>query len=86
MSTGDPLDFGEFCDALALELDLPAMGITANHDTRLVEDLAFDSVLTFEMLLVVEAWAGVMLPDALLGQLKTLGDVYDVYCKRVTQR
>lgn len=83
---GHPLDFDEFCDALSLELDLPALAISGNDDTRLVDDLGFDSVLTFEMLLVVEAWAGVMLPDALVGQLKTLGDVYDVYRKRVTQR
>ena len=81
-----PLDFDEFCDALARELDLPAIAITGSDDTRLVDDLAFDSVLTFEMLLVVEVWAGVMLPDALVGQLNTLGDVYDVYRKRVTQR
>jgi acyl carrier protein len=81
-----PLDFDEFCDILAMELELPAMTMTANDDTRLVDDLAFDSLLTFEMLLVVESWAGVMLPDALLGQLKTLGDVYDVYRKRVTQQ
>jgi acyl carrier protein len=81
-----PLDFDEFRDALARELDLPAMAITGNDDTRLVDDLAFDSLLTFEMLLVVEVWAGVMLPDALVGQLITLGDVYDVYRKRVTPR
>jgi acyl carrier protein len=80
-----PLDFNQFCDVLAAELDFPAMTINASEDTRLVEDLAFDSVLTFELLLVVEARAGVMLPEALIGQLKTLGDVYDVYRKRVTQ-
>jgi acyl carrier protein len=80
-----PLDFAEFCDALARELDLPAIAARGRDDTRLVDDLAFDSLLTFEMLLVVEASAGVMLPDALVGQLLTLGDVYDVYRQRVTQ-
>ena len=80
-----PLDFGEFCDALARELDLPAIAAHGCDDTRLVDDLAFDSLLTFEMLLVVEASAGVMLPDALVSQLITLGDVYDVYRQRVTQ-
>ncbi len=79
------LDFDEFCDALARELDLPAIAANGRDDTRLVDDLAFDSLLTFEMLLVVEASAGVMLPDALVGQLITLGDVYDVYRQRVTQ-
>ena len=84
MTTHQPLEFDAFCGVLTAELDLPA--IPAHDDTRLVEDLAFDSVLAFEMLLVVEGWAGVMLPDALIGQLKTLGDVYDIYRTRVTQQ
>jgi acyl carrier protein len=77
------LDFGTFSDMLLAELGIPAGPLGA--ETNLVDDLAFDSVLTFELLLVVEDWIGVLLPEALLGQLKTLGDVYDIYRTRVTQ-
>ena len=34
------------------------------------------------MLLVVEEWIGVMLPEALIGQFRTMGDVYAVYRAR----
>ena len=83
-SAGDILSFEEFGNRLFAELQLapPPFG----DDTRLVDDLAFDSVLTFELLLVVEDWLGVLLPEAMLGQLQTMGDVYDVYRNRVSQR
>ena len=77
------LDFETFAGRLLSELGIPAATLRA--DTNLVDDLAFDSVLTFELLLVVEDWIGVLLPEALLGELKTIGDVYDVYRTRVTQ-
>lgn len=78
-----PLDFETFADQLLVELGIASAPLGA--ETSLVDDLAFDSVLTFELLLVVEDWIGVLLPEALLGQLKTLGDVYDIYRTRVTQ-
>jgi acyl carrier protein len=80
----DALTFDAFAGLLLSELELTPIPLT--HDTRLAEDLAFDSVLTFEMLLVVEEWIGVMLPEALIGQLKTVGDVYAVYRSRVGAR
>jgi acyl carrier protein len=81
---GDLLTFEAFGERLLAELQLAPMAL--RDDTRLVDDLAFDSVLTFELLLVVEDWMGVLLPEALLGQLHTVGDVYDVYRNRVSQR
>ena len=82
--TSDTLALDAFADALFAELELPPVGGCA--DTRLVDDLAFDSVLLFELLLVIEDWIGVLLPEALLGQLVTVGDVYEVYRTRRAQR
>ena len=79
----DVLTFEAFAKRLLVELNLPPA--TVHAETLLVEDLAFDSVLTFELILVVEDWTGVMLPEALLGQLRTMGDVYDVYRTRTSQ-
>jgi len=78
------LPFDEFCRRLLAELELPPAPLA--EETRLVDDLAFDSVLTFELLLVVEDWIGVVLPDGLIGQLLTVGDVYDVYRNRAPRR
>jgi acyl carrier protein len=77
------LSFEEFGARLFAELELAPAAI--RDDTRLADELAFDSVLTFELLLVVEDWIGVLLPEGLLGQLQTMGDVYDVYRNRMSQ-
>jgi acyl carrier protein len=82
--TSDAPSFAVFGDLLLAELGLPAALLT--EDTRLVEDLGFDSVLAFELLLVIEDWIDALLPEAMLGQLLTVGDVYDVYRTRLTQR
>jgi acyl carrier protein len=82
--TSDALSFAAFGDLLLAELGLPSAPLT--EDTRLVEDLGFDSVLGFELLLVIEDWIGALLPEAMLGQLLTVGDVYDVYRTRLGQR
>src|SRR5262249_44613329 len=79
--TRDALPFAAFGELLLAELDLPAAPVS--EDTRLVEDLGFDSVLGFELLLVIEDWIGALLPEALLGQLVTVGDVYAVYRTRL---
>ena len=80
----DILRFDAFADALFAELELPPA--TPGADTLLAEDLGFDSVLLFELLLVIEDWTGALLPEALLGQLLTVGDVYEVYRTRRAQR
>jgi len=83
-ATSDTLEFEAFAAALLAELELPAVDV--RDDTRLVDDLGFDSVLLFELLLVIEDWAGVMLPEALLPHLETAGDVYEVYRTRRAHR
>lgn len=80
----DQCGFDAFADALGAELELPVSNVCA--DTRLADDLGFDSVLLFELLLVIEEWTGVLLPEALLGQLLTVGDVYELYRTRRAQR
>ena len=81
---GDTLPFDAFGDLLLAELALPEARL--RDDTRLVADLGFDSVLLFELLLVLEEWLGVTLPEALLGQLETVGDVYELYRTRLAHR
>ena len=78
--TSELLSFEEFGERLLVELELGVVGFS--DETRLVDDLGFDSVLTFELLLVVEEWIGVMLPEALIGQFLTMGDVYALYRTR----
>jgi len=80
----ETLEFEAFAAALFAELALPAAPL--DDDTRLVDDLGFDSVLRFELLLVLEDWVGVMLPEALLPQIQTVGDVYEVYRTRRAHR
>ena len=74
------LSFDDFGERLLVELELAPVSL--REETRLVDDLGFDSVLVFELLLVVEDWIGVMLPEALIGQLVTVGDVYAVFRSR----
>ena len=78
--TSDGLTFEAFGDLLLTELALAPVAL--RDDTRLVDDLGFDSVLMFELLLVIEEWIGVLLPEALVGQLVTMGDVYELYRSR----
>ena len=80
----EELTFQAFGELLLAELQLAPTEL--RDETHLVDDLAFDSVLTFELMLVVEDWIGVLLPEAMLGQIQTMGDVYDVYRTRRAQR
>jgi len=82
-SVSELLSFQDFGDRLLGELELVSLDL--GDETRLVDDLGFDSVLTLEMLLVVEEWIGVMLPEALVGQFRTMGDVYAVYRARSSE-
>jgi acyl carrier protein len=46
---------------------------------RLVEDLGFDSIQMFEILLLLEETGNHEVPDEVQAALQTVGDVYDVY-------
>ncbi len=72
-----PSEFSEFADDLLARLDLETSGpITAG--TRLSDELGFDSLTMAEMLSCL-ADSGVVLPDALVGELSTIGDVHHYY-------
>jgi acyl carrier protein len=77
--------FEGFCARTSEHLDVGIPDPSVLFDARLEEYLGFDSILRFELLLFVEDWAGVQLPEALLPQLVTLGDVYSVLATRITQ-
>jgi acyl carrier protein len=50
-----------------------------DHDARLVEDLGLDSLQIFELMLLLEDVGGHPVPDEVMVQLRTVGDVYDTY-------
>jgi RimJ/RimL family protein N-acetyltransferase/acyl carrier protein len=66
-------DFGRFADDLGavLQIDLSR----AARSTRLVEDLGWDSLTMLEALAILDGY-GVQLPDDLIGELRTLGDLH----------
>lgn len=69
--------FGEFTALLA-----PIIGAdlsTATPQTLLVEDLGWDSLTMVEALGVLDT-TGVALPDELICELRTLGDIHHYYC------
>jgi acyl carrier protein len=78
------LEFTAFCERVADELDLPPSRL--RPEANLVADLNFDSLLTYELVLLVEELAEATLPEHLISQLLTIDDVYSVYRTRATQR
>ena len=77
------LDFDDFCARLACELELTPDSMRSN--TSLIDDLKFDSLLTFELVLLIEELISGMIPEELIGQLVTLEDVFSLYRTRATQ-
>jgi acyl carrier protein len=77
------LDYDEFCDRLADEFGLDRRRLVA--DAAVVADLGFDSLLIFEIVLLIEELAGATLPEALIGQLVTMNDFHAIYVTRATQ-
>jgi acyl carrier protein len=69
-----------FCEYFALDVS----AIVA--DSLLVDDLGFDSIMYFELLLLLEDAAGFEVPDALLVNLITVGDVYHCYSSYTSTR
>lgn len=69
-------NFEAFASALCQELDLDVEGLTKS--TRLSEDLGIDSLGMAELLMIL-ADDGVVLPQELISELATVGDVYHYY-------
>jgi acyl carrier protein len=69
------LTFDEFRHRLAQLLDLPEASLS--RDTRLLEDLALDSIGLLELAARLEADA-ISLPDDTAWDVKTVGDMYEL--------
>jgi acyl carrier protein len=70
--------FAEFGERFVREFDLaiPADQLLASLSLR--DDLAFDSIMYFELLVVLEDVAGFTLQTELIAGLRTVGDVFDL--------
>jgi RimJ/RimL family protein N-acetyltransferase/acyl carrier protein len=66
-------DFTAFLSELGDAIDLDLTG--ADRTTRLVDDLGWDSLTMLEALAVLDRY-DVALPDDLIGELRTIGDIH----------
>jgi len=74
--SGSGLSFEAFAEVITRAMELE--GSTLSAETKFVEDLAFDSVQMFELLIVVEEM-GTLIPDSALGEIRTFGDLHFHY-------
>lgn len=65
---------GEFLQKFAEYFDLPEGQLSLAEE--LVNDLGFDSLLVFEVFVMLEEVADHQLPDELAASLRTVGDVW----------
>jgi len=75
--------FDEYCERLAAVLEFPS-NVKLDQATNLQDDLELDSLGTFELVVVTENLAGLVVPlvDD-VPPIWTLGDAYDYYLKAV---
>lgn len=73
------LSYDEFCAALLCRLNLDVGNARGIQPTASLQDyLGLDSLQRLELVMFLED-SGVHLPDDLIGELQTLGDVYHYY-------
>ncbi len=72
------LELGPFARRVAglLEIEIEA---DVNPYDHLVDDWGIDSLQVFQVLVIVEAMAGAMVPPPEVPDLQTVGDAYDYY-------
>lgn len=75
------LTFDDFVGRVASELGIDVANPA--RDTSLRDDLMFDSIAVFEFVLVLEELCGVLMPEALLSTIDTLGEAFGWYEVRV---
>lgn len=73
-----PLEFAAFSNELACRLQLDPVS-AAQRSSNLFDDWGFDSLLAFQMVVVVEEMAELLAPVNDLPPIWTLGDAYDYY-------
>ncbi len=76
---GVPLGFVAFAAAMAADLELGDIPVTAS--SGLFDELGLDSFDAFRLLLLIEDLAGVGFPEEVPPELWTAGDAYDWYLK-----
>jgi acyl carrier protein len=72
-----PTDFTGFCRAVLAEIGMPDPP-SVEPDTHLGRDLLLDSIMIYELVVVVED-LGVFLPSAALEDMDTLGDLHTAF-------
>lgn len=70
-------DYDVFAERLLSRLNVRVAHLP--KDTRLVDDLGFDSIATFELLMILEEAAGRDVPDELLENVHTVGEAFEWY-------
>jgi acyl carrier protein len=72
------MDFEAFAarliDALNLHSDSPVRA-----DSGLFDELGVDSFQAFQLLIMIETWAGLLVPPPYLPEIFTLGDAYEYF-------
>ena len=48
--------------------------------TNLYEEIGLDSLQAFELVVLIEAWAGLMITPQEIPEIYTLADAYSYYC------
>lgn len=71
------MDFNEFAARVIEHFQLDATD--AHVATGLYSHLGMDSLQAFELLIVLEEWADVLLPPEQIPPLMTLGDAYNYF-------
>ena len=73
------LDFDDFVRSLLPRIRIPTPVERPTRATSLFETLALDSLQGFEVVLLAEEFAEVLIPPATVPPMFTLGDVYEYY-------
>lgn len=72
--------FEEFASFLVQALELELV-IDPQMSTGLWDELELDSMQAFHMIIAIEAHAGLVIPEADVPDLYTLGDAYEYFCR-----
>lgn len=79
-----PHSFAEFTAIVVEQLDVDD-DAPRDPTTGLYEDWSLDSLQSFQLIVLVEAMAGALVPPAVLPEMFTVGDAYDYYLALVSE-
>jgi acyl carrier protein len=75
--------FEDFVALLRSRITLPADPV--GRDARLAEDLGFDSIAMFELLVMLEETGGRDVPDGVIDNIETVGQAFDWFVDLAVQ-